>query len=176
MTSSQPDELRVDQTTNDCSRAGQPASDTPRAAHASAHATKNAFPKSARLHSSIDFDDLFHRGKVLADQTLVIHARRVRLSGSTGARGRLGISISKRVGNAPCRNRWKRLIREAYRQLYSRSQALCQLDIVVRPRRGAVPSFQAIDRSLAQLSSRLAKQLARHVTGSSVAEKGDRDD
>ena len=113
------------------------------------------FPKSMRIHSRKDFDDLFHRGKVIVDQVLVIHGR------PAPARGRIGISISKRVGHSPFRNRWKRLIREAYRRLACRSPEFSRLDLVVRPRRGAVPTYAAIERSLNSLSSRLDRQFRR---------------
>lgn len=118
-------------------------------------ARDESFPKSARLHSPIEFDQLFARGKVLADSVLVIHARRA------SSRGRLGISISKRVGHAPLRNRWKRLIREAYRRSLGCTPALARLDILVRPRRGASPDFAAVQRSLTSLSMRMDKALGR---------------
>lgn len=113
------------------------------------------FPRSVRLKSRVDFDELFQNGHVVVDRVLVVHARTAK------ARGRIGISISKRVGNAPCRNRWKRLIREAYRRLAARSPAVRSIDFIVRPRRGAVPDYAAIERSLASLSSRLDRQLRR---------------
>lgn len=113
------------------------------------------FPKTSRLHSRNDFDELFNRGKVIVDQMLVVHGR------VATQRGRIGISISKRVGHAPLRNRWKRLIRESYRRLYARVPALSRVDLVVRPRRGAVPSYPAIERSLSQLATRLDRQLNR---------------
>lgn len=109
-----------------------------------------------RLRSRTDFDDLFQRGVVVVDHVLVIHGRAV-----TDRSGRIGISISKRVGNAPCRNRWKRLIREVYRRLAARSPTLERVDLVVRPRRGAKPDYAAIERSLASLTSRLDRQLSR---------------
>ena len=114
-----------------------------------------SFPKSARIHSSLEFDELFRSGKVLADGSLVMHAQ------LSNGRGRIGISISKRVGNAPTRNYWKRLIREAYRRQFQRVVALSKLDIVVRPRRGAVAQYSAIERSLANLATRLEKQLQK---------------
>lgn len=126
--------------------AGKPTS--PAAARAD-----QSFPKSARIHSSLEFDTIFQRGKVLADASLVMHAQ------LAAQRGRIGISISKRVGNAPTRNRWKRLIREAYRRQYQRVGALSKLDIVVRPRRGAVADYSAIEKSIASLATRLEKQL-----------------
>ena len=114
-----------------------------------------SFPKSARIHSSLEFDELFQRGKVLADGSLVVHAQ------LSKGRGRIGISISKRVGNAPVRNRWKRLIREAYRRQFQRVPALAKLDIVVRPRRGAVPSYSAIEKSLAGLNDSTGKAASK---------------
>ncbi len=117
-----------------------------------------SFPKSARIHSSLEFDSLFQQGKVLADASLVMHAQLSR------ARGRIGISISKRVGSAPMRNRWKRLIREAYRRQYQRVTAMAKLDIIVRPRRGAVANYAAIEKSIASLATRLEKQLQRNGT------------
>lgn len=114
------------------------------------------FPKSTRLRARTDFDDLFQRGLVVVDQVLIIHAR------AASDRGRLGISIAKRVGHAPCRNRWKRLIREVYRRLAARSPALGCMDLLIRPRRGAEPSYADIERSLASLTSRLDRKLGRH--------------
>ncbi len=70
---------------------------------------------------------------------------------------RLGISISRRVGNAVLRNLWKRRIREAFR--LQQHQLPNSVDLVVRPRKGATPDFQAIERSIRKLSVRLARQL-----------------
>jgi ribonuclease P protein component len=47
---------------------------------------------------------------------------------------RLGITVTRKYGNACTRNRFKRMVREAFRLSY---QHLPQgLDLVVRPRRG----------------------------------------
>jgi ribonuclease P protein component len=110
--------------------------------------------KSMRLRARADFDDLFARGIVVVDQILVMHGR-------SSSEGRLGIAISKRVGHAPLRNRWKRLIREAYRKQVQAVPALQRVDIVVRPRRGAIPTYPAIARSLASLANRLDRQLKK---------------
>lgn len=127
--------------------------------------TNESFPKSMRLRSRLDFDDLFKSGLVVADNVLVIHARQAKTL------GKLGISISKRVGNAPLRNRWKRLIREAFRRLAARKPDVRRIDLVIRPRRGAVPSFVAIQRSLTISSSRLIDQIGRRSARKATEEQ-----
>ncbi len=95
---------------------------------------------------------MFAGGKVATDSVLVIHAIRYLQAGT-----KLGLSISKKVGNSPQRNRWKRLIREAFRR--NTGQLPQHLWIVVRPRRGAVPDFHAIEASLLRLSRQLDRKL-----------------
>ena len=110
------------------------------------------FPKQARITHQRDFELVFRSGQVAADNVLVVHAIR-----SASNRSRLGISISRRVGNAVVRNRWKRLIREAFR----RQQDLLPpgLDMIIRPKRGAVPDHDAIRRSIIYLSKKLDRRL-----------------
>ncbi len=124
-----------------------------KAASLKSSAIRESFGRDARLRSKTDFSDLFDRGKVVVDQVLVMHGRVAQ------ARGRIGISVSKRVGNSPTRNRWKRLIRESYRKLAARSPKVLTLDVVVRPRRGALPTYHSIERSLTSLVDRLHRQL-----------------
>lgn len=110
------------------------------------------FPAESRLKRQADFAVVFKRGKVAADDVLVMHA----IHGET-SRPKLGLSISKKVGNSPQRNRWKRLIREAFR--LNQHQLPQHQWIVVRPRRGAIPEFRAIEKSLLKLSRKLERRL-----------------
>lgn len=105
-----------------------------------------------------DFDRAFKGGRVSADGTLVVHAV---LNGLTHSR--LGISISRRVGNAVVRNLWKRRIREAFRLQQHRIPV--GLDLVVRPRKGAKPEHAMIFRSMLALSTKLGKQCRGSASG-----------
>ncbi len=110
------------------------------------------FPAGLRIKSQGDFSRVFAGGKVVADAMLVIHAVR-----DPARPTRLGLSISKKVGSAPVRNRWKRLIREAFRLNYRGLPS--GLLIVVRPRKGAQPEFTPIANSLQRLARRVDHQL-----------------
>ncbi|MFY8070556.1 MAG: ribonuclease P protein component [Pirellula sp.] len=108
------------------------------------------FPKSVRVYKQKDFDRAFKSSRVIADSVLVIHATPNGMSHS-----RLGISMSRKVGNAVVRNYWKRLIREAFRRRQHSFNP--SYDLVVRPRKGAHADYQAILDSLTNCQRRLSK-------------------
>ncbi|MFO0941510.1 MAG: ribonuclease P protein component [Pirellulales bacterium] len=114
--------------------------------------TRNRFTRHQRLRRSEDFAAVFDTGQVVSDATLVVHA-----VPSPGSPTRLGLSVSKRVGNAPLRNRWKRMIREAFRLSYSKLPT--EMTIVVRPRKDARPKSSDVAESLLRLTKRVAKRL-----------------
>ena len=114
-------------------------------------AEKLAFKKEQRLLSRDDFDRVYRNDHFAADDVLVIRARR----GSSHSR--LGLAVSKKVGNAVVRNRWKRRIREAFRQ--QQHELPVGLEIVVRPRKGADCDSQAIAESLLKLMKRLDRKV-----------------
>jgi ribonuclease P protein component len=106
------------------------------------------FPKEARVVNQRDFDRVFRSGLVISDATLVIHFCENQLDIA-----RLGLSISKRAGNSPVRNHWKRLIREAFRT--NRIAIPAGFDLVVRPRKGASPDFHRIVQSFEKLGKKV---------------------
>lgn len=116
--------------------------------------TNKGFPKSARLRRQVEFDRTYASKVYAADGVLVVNAIR-----SSVGETRLGLSVSKKVGNAVVRNRWKRLIREAFRQ--QRLQFPAGIDLVVRPRKGARLDYRSVARSLPKLAQRCAQRLSR---------------
>ena len=123
------------------------------------------FPKSVRLRSQGDFDAVYRGKHYAADGVLVLRAIRNDLQHS-----RLGLSVSKKVGNAVVRNRWKRMIREAFRQ----QQHLIPggMDVVVRPKKGATCNHADVFAALLKLCQRLDQKLQpaakAHGKGSGV--------
>ena len=109
------------------------------------------FPKTLRLLSREDFGRVYESENFAADDVLVIRGIRNGLEVT-----RMGLSVSKKVGNAVERNRWKRRIREAFRLIHSELPQ--GLDIVVRPKKGAICEFEAIHRSLPKLLARLDRK------------------
>ena len=72
---------------------------------------------------------------------------------------RLGLSVSRKLGSAVVRNRWKRLLRDAFRR--HRHQLPTGLDLVVLPRKGTEPDYQMVVASLRELAQRGARRLRR---------------
>ncbi|UCE86385.1 MAG: ribonuclease P protein component [Deltaproteobacteria bacterium] len=93
------------------------------------------FRRSDRLLRSRDFQWVTRHGRRVASRYFVVIAARSR--GRDAVAGdRLGITVSRKVGNAVVRNRVKRRIREWFR---ARDAARARgLDVVVIARRAAV--------------------------------------
>ena len=64
------------------------------------------------LKTNSDFRRAYARGKSYTNPALVLYVRKTR-AGSC----RIGITASKKIGNAVQRNRARRVIREAFRQI-----------------------------------------------------------
>ncbi len=82
-------------------------------------------------------------------------------------RPRLGITVSRRVGNAVRRNRWKRLLREAFRVMQS---DLPGLDLVCVVRGAEPPQLAELRESLLMLARRIAGRLEPSKRGGATGD------
>ena len=100
---------------------------------------------SESLKKSADFQKVYREGRSCANRYLVLYV----LENHTD-RNRLGISVSKKVGNSVVRHRITRLIRESYRlqeDIFNSG-----LDMVVIARKGAKDNTcQEIESALLHL-------------------------
>ena len=113
--------------------------------------TSQRFPKRMRLVSAKQFERVF-AGRVSASDSWIV------LYGAANEVGhaRLGLTVPLRIGGAVQRNRWKRLLREAFRL---RQHELPALDLVCVPRTATPPELSQLMASLLALSQRLNRKI-----------------
>jgi ribonuclease P protein component len=110
------------------------------------------FPRKHRIVLRRDFQRAYQRRASAADQRLLVFGHPNGLE-----HPRLGLSVSRKVGGAVMRNRWKRAIREAFR--LTRASLPAGVDLVVIPRQGATPELAGLVESLPRLGARVASKL-----------------
>lgn len=118
---------------------------------------------SHRLKKNEEFQVVFQKGKSAANRQFVVYT----LPKEGQVPFRIGISVSKKIGNAVTRNRVKRYIREAVTTLEEKIQP--GLDLVVIVRQGVE------ELSLDALQSSLVHALKRaHALKKDVSAQGKR--
>ncbi|MBM7840981.1 ribonuclease P protein component [Alkalihalobacillus xiaoxiensis] len=84
--------------------------------------------KEQRLKKNEEFSAVFKKGHSMANRQFVLYI--LPKEGQTSFR--LGLSVSKRVGNAVCRNRIKRLIRVVFQDLEGQLKTDCDYVVIAR--------------------------------------------
>jgi len=107
------------------------------------------FGPKHRIRRNSDFRRAFRLRCAVSDGRVTIFGAKNELP-----HARLGISISRKVGGAVVRNRWKRLLREAFR--LSSEKLPPGIDLVVVPRTGVEPRLSELTSSLLRLAKKLS--------------------
>ncbi len=108
------------------------------------------FRPHQHIRSTAEFQRVYDRKASASDERLLVF---VCESGRNYAR--LGLSVSRKHGGAVQRNRWKRILREAFRLTQAELPAV---DLVIVPRLGK-PVLAEAQASLVRLSKRASKRL-----------------
>ena len=96
-----------------------------------------SFPRAARMRSRREFLSLGRAGERRRTSHFVLVLER------SSTLARLGITVSRKVGNAVTRNRLKRRIRESFRRHPLRREMSGTLLVIAKSGVGAVPSRAA---------------------------------
>ena len=116
--------------------------------------TDYSFPKSHRLLSKEQFYRVFDAKCSAADGRVIVYAAINDLD-----HPRIGLVVSKKVGNAVVRNQWKRLLREAFRLI--QHELPTSHDFIAIPRKDVQPELDELQRSLLQVARRAAGKVKR---------------
>ena len=109
---------------------------------------------------------MYRHGRSSANRHLVLYA----FANSATARPRLGLSVSRKVGNAVERNKVKRLLREAFAQVEPHLSAGEDVVVVARPPAGELAErdgLQGVEASLSELIEKVGLMAPSGADGES---------
>ena len=101
------------------------------------------------IKKNSEFRTIYRNGRSCADQLFVLYAQ----PNGTG-KNRLGVSVSKKIGNSVVRHRIVRLMREAFRLHATDMEQGYDLVVIARDPKAA-ESYAAAERSYLHLTERL---------------------
>lgn len=117
-------------------------------------AKRFAYRPHEHLRRPSDFRRVYDRRRSVSNERLLVYACENGLPYL-----RLGLSVSRKFGQATCRNRLRRLYREAFR--LTRHEMPTGLDLVLIPRGNEAPTLAELMEWLPELVRQVARKLAR---------------
>lgn len=118
---------------------------------------RHTFSRDERLKLRSDFRRCIRQGARAAGKYVIVC-----VAPNDLARTRLGAGSTKRVGNAPARNRQKRLVREAFR--LTKHELPPSVDMAVLPKTPwGLPTLEELETDLVRTARRAAAKLGERV-------------
>jgi ribonuclease P protein component len=117
------------------------------------------FRRAEHLRRPADFRRVYERRRSASDEWLIVYACENVLPHL-----RLGLSVSRKVGQATQRNRLRRLLREAFR--LTRHEMPVGFDLVLIPRRSELPHLSDLKEALPRLVNQVARRMLREAARS----------
>jgi len=109
-------------------------------------AASQSYPKAVRLRRRAEFLAVQREGRRRHSEHLVVIRRP-----APGLRSRLGVTVSKRVGNAVVRSRVKRLVREVFRAYRGDIKPPSDVLVIAKPGADTLTYAQAATEFLRSL-------------------------
>ena len=110
------------------------------------------------LKKTDDFERIYREGRSCGNRLFVLYAAKP----EEGRPGRLGISVSRKVGNSVVRHRIRRLVKECFRLHVSE---WADMDVIVVARKEAVgKSFLEVEEALLHLGKKNSVYLQHSET------------
>lgn len=120
-------------------------------------APRKRFSARQRMRHGSDFRRAYERKVRTTEGALLVYGSENGLD-----HARLGLSVSRKVGNAVARNRWKRLTREAFR--LSQFELPSGIDLVIVPRAPEPPQLATLRIQLTRAARSLERKIRKPST------------
>ncbi len=112
------------------------------------------FRPHEHLRKPQEFQAVYDRRRSAADGSLIVYVRENGL-----AYARVGLSVSKKFGNAVQRNRLRRLLREAFR--LTKEHLPVGYDLILIPRNAPIYTLEAFAKGLKKLVPQAVRRSKR---------------
>ncbi len=111
---------------------------------------EEGFPKRFRIKKRTEFKKIYEEGNKINGRFVIVHYLENELN-----HPRIGITVTRKVGRAVIRNRWKRLIREIFRK---NKGHFPPKDMVITVKRGMkLPTYRELEEDIIETVSKIAE-------------------